>query len=613
MKNPLAFVVFLIATALLLTTRGGDGGDAALVTGNAEAAVLAHADTGELPILRRIARARSGQHDFGTGSPAPDGRTFPYVDWTHGDVALLDLTTDRTRNLTRKGAWGENGSWAENAVPSPDGRRVAFLYGNVEAQGEASFQYELRIMDADGSDQRVVRRPADHGEYYYWATDWSEEHGILLEHNPPGGGTPATLHLLDPESGDMRQIFDAGEGEAHPHSATFSPDESRIAVDLGSDVVVLDLQGREIARTEGHRLQGWSASGSGILTYGAGDGDTGFWYHPLRGDRFGEARLLRGSVFGARPLGAAGDRYFYMVSVGSAQVGVGSADLASGEILSEAEPVGSAAAGGTQWPAWSPDGRSLAYLRRMPGQQTFQLMLRSADGSDVRRVVDLPHPRARRLAWHPGGESIYYSARPQGAFRLFRVDLVTGEVEDAGPGDQGFAFSPDGTVLYARRVRDENGEGAHGIEARSLATGRQLWFHETDQEPDLSLAVLPDGRVAFGAVAEDANALRTIAPDGTDVRELVRVALPDLLSPGSESLSAGDRGTVRYRVWREEENRAELWEVSAEGGDPVRVLDRVPRQFTMHPDGTRFAALVGDSENEIWVMEGVEEALRRQD
>lgn len=75
----------------------------------------------------------------------------------------------------------------------------------------------------------------------------------------------------------------------------------------------------------------------------------------------------------------------------------------------------------------SPDGKSLAFTQREPGEQEFSLMTMNADGTNERRVAALPTITAPEqlggLAWSPMGNAILVSSG--GSFREEVYDLKT--------------------------------------------------------------------------------------------------------------------------------------------------------------------------------------------
>lgn len=120
-------------------------------------------------------------------------------------------------------------------------------------------------------------------------------------------------------------------------------------------------------------------------------------------------------------------------------------------------------------PAWSPDGRYIAFLRELSRQKSAILLIPALGGPE-RKIAEisnseLPGPY---LAWSPDSNSLVISDRDSltGPFALFLLLIETGEkrrLTSPPPplvGDTGPAFSPDGHALaFSRRVDIDYGLG----------------------------------------------------------------------------------------------------------------------------------------------------------
>lgn len=115
-------------------------------------------------------------------------------------------------------------------------------------------------------------------------------------------------------------------------------------------------------------------------------------------------------------------------------------------------------------PAWSPDGRYLAYIRYEAS--SLSLVVAPERGGSERRIVRLYRSRygmnCRHLDWSPDGARLVVDDKESSAqaFGLFLVDVATGartritRPEDGIIGDADPRFSPDGRRVAFVRVAD---------------------------------------------------------------------------------------------------------------------------------------------------------------
>ena len=150
-------------------------------------------------------------------------------------------------------------------------------------------------------------------------------------------------------------------------------------------------------------------------------------------------------------------------------------------------------------PAWSPDGRFLAYLKTTPNGarpaiyvQEFTLSEIIAEavtpiGSPILVVPGVDNVAVRNPKWNPNGNTLAYQSTVSGTFDIWTIDVFptlgtpVRRTEDNSRGEQEPAWSPDGTkIAYTTSIY-----GPEVLAILDLATPQpHAWsFVEPDAAP----------------------------------------------------------------------------------------------------------------------------------
>lgn len=182
-------------------------------------------------------------------------------------------------------------------------------------------------------------------------------------------------------------------------------------------------------------------------------------------------------------------------------------------------------------PAFSPDGRRVAFTRSTDGRRSTHVFVMRADGRGVRRITGGRFDE--RAAWSPDGRWIAYQAAG-GTVRLVRPD---GRGDHRLPGSAGAsspAFSPDGRRLAF-------GQGGFVVTVRRDGTARRLLAR--GREP----AFAPDGRTL--AFTGTDGGVFTVPLAGGPVRFLHRGMQPEYSPDGTQIAFTRWPASGRFSVW----------------------------------------------------------------
>ena len=184
--------------------------------------------------------------------------------------------------------------------------------------------------------------------------------------------------------------------------------------------------------------------------------------------------------------------------------------------------------GSNSAPAWSPDGSQLAVtLSREGGSQLFLI---NRDGSDPRRITQ-SSAIDTEPAFAPDGKTLYFVSDRGGSPQIYRQPIGGGNAERVtfqGSYNVSPAISPDGrTMTFVQR----NGGGAFRVMTMDLSSGAMQTVSDTSDDESPSFA--PNGRLIIYATRSGGRELlmtttldgkikaRLPGPGGVDIREPV--------------------------------------------------------------------------------------------
>jgi TolB protein len=159
-------------------------------------------------------------------------------------------------------------------------------------------------------------------------------------------------------------------------------------------------------------------------------------------------------------------------------------------------------------PAWSPDGARLAFSFQSTGN--LEIGVVNADGGPEETIAS--HERVDiQPAWSRDGRSLFFTSARAGGWRIHRYDFATGQLTPLTNGIQP-AVSPDGKFLAYEQS---------GLRVLDLATNESRMVRDEETEYRMEPAWTPDGQNLL-YVTEDkgSNDIRTIPVAGGNPVEL---------------------------------------------------------------------------------------------
>lgn len=514
-----------------------------------------------------------------------------------GGVSIRDLFTGEVRTVTERKYGGSQKGWTEEALISPDGLRVAFLWGESD-QRHKKDRYQVRLVDVDGRNERVL---LDAGwtdsitEWvFYEVAAWSPDGKglVVMEFR---GRRPNRLLLVSPDATQSRVLFTFPDQHRRFSRMMFSPDGKWLAfdtaaasaADAGVHTLAVDHPGAGLnSISQNTRMAGWTPRGDGLLITKPRDTRRELFVQPVsEGRASGEARKIHAvSDYASWTIGVTRSGaliYEDMQRTAEAQI----LELAPAPALA-GNTVLKQALGGwdSSQTRYSPDGQrvlfSLAHNR---------ILLR--DLSTGAETTVTPQLAAfSRVEWAADGRSLFLMGRGRdGVLGLYRMDLASGAVSALLRRSVGvFTPSRDGRTLVCH-----DADGFQSLDLNSLVLTPLPWAKPIQAVTGLRfshdgkrLAVFGEGKVAV--IDTGSGSEKTL-----------------ISSPWSHSAgdwSPDDR--YLYWTWGTGVRDSQFIRMPAEGGDPLRVdLKGNYVGVELSPDGQR-VLMVRRSENpQVWALE----------
>ena len=174
--------------------------------------------------------------------------------------------------------------------------------------------------------------------------------------------------------------------------------------------------------------------------------------------------------------------------------------------------------GSNSAPAWSPDGKNLAIVLARDGSS--QIYLVRSDGSDLRRVTSSPSDAINTEPnFSPDGQHLLFTSDRGSSAQIYRVPVSGGTVERMTfDGGNNFSprYSPDGkSFVFTHRIN-----GKFYIAIQDFQTRQMQLLTEGGWEKRPSFS--PNGKlILFASEAQSRGILATVSSDGRVKQKMI--------------------------------------------------------------------------------------------
>lgn len=426
---------------------------------------------------------------------SPDGRTLAFLRGPGGNTSLWFTPTGNLAPVQYGTApFPATFTFSLGLAFSPNGRDLAVL---VEPRERTAFETELWVVPTGPGEPRRVLDRAPYG-FEYARVSWTADNRYVVLNGAIAGRGNMDLYVVDAARGSMHALT---SGVTEAVSPSVSPDGNRIAFASGThsaDLMHINLDGSEIrtlvASARDERDPSWSPNGAQVAYVTNARGTPEIW---LRSIREGwSAPVVRADSIGfadfqtlGRPVFSPdGQRLAYDVNAGTHGIWVSSISGGPAVRLDNQSS-------DQHSPSWSPDGEWVAYQRLHDKQ--WELVKLPVSGGVPIALADANAGGGPHIAWSPSGEWIAQTIGQ--TLRLVSADGA--RKKNLGRGSPAFAFSRDGSLLYALR---KSATGDWELVTLVVATGVERRSVKLDLSPIATLSgfsVHPNGTSFATSVA----------------------------------------------------------------------------------------------------------------
>lgn len=174
------------------------------------------------------------------------------------------------------------------------------------------------------------------------------------------------------------------------------------------------------------------------------------------------------------------------------------------------------------YPAWSPDGKQIAFYGKYDDKKTWSIHTMNSDGTDKKRLTYAKNKWDSMPTWSPDGKKIVFGREYRDSENVWQYEIWIMDSDGSNQGQikslsgGGPSFTPDGRLLFHSEYKDKESEiSIVDIDGKNII---HLTNNEAEEwDPKIS----PDGKqITFMSKREGNREIYVMNIDGSNQKRL---------------------------------------------------------------------------------------------